>query len=71
MCIKLHIIVFIVLYLLSHNVIWNGGVYTDITPYYCAQAVESFELNYDTMHMYRQKCDLFLKYIWHFSFHFL
>ena len=37
----------------------SNGVYTDITPHSCAQAVESFELNYDFMHMYYWKFPLF------------
>ena len=42
----------------------SNGVYTDIThPHNWAQAVESFELNYDFMHMYYWKFDLFLEYI--------
>ena len=36
---------------------WN----TDTTFDNWAQAVESFELNYDTMHMYSWKFDLFFK----------
>ena len=30
----------------------SNGVYNDITPDNWAQAVESFELNYDFMHMH-------------------
>ena len=41
----------IVLYQVSYKFIWNDGVCADNTPHYCAQAVESFELNYDTIHM--------------------
>lgn len=41
-----------VLYHLSYKFTWNDGVYTDIAPHYCAQAVESFELNYDNMNVY-------------------
>ena len=37
----------------------SNGIYTDITPDNWAQAVESFELNYDFMHMYYWKFDLF------------
>ena len=40
-----------------------NGAYTDITPHNWAQAVESFELNYDFMHMYYWKFDLFFKYV--------
>ena len=38
-------------------------MYTDITPHNWAQAVESFELNYDCMHMYYWKFHLFVKYV--------
>ena len=41
----------------------SNGVYTDITRHNWAQAGESFELNYDYMHMYYWKFDLFLKYV--------
>ena len=41
----------IVLYQVSYKFLWNDGVCADNTPHYCAQVVESFELNYDTMHM--------------------
>ena len=44
LCIRLYIIV---LYQVSYKFLWNYGVYTDITPHYCTQAVESFELNHD------------------------
>ena len=42
----------IVLYHLSYKFIWNDDIYTDITSHYWDQAVENFELNCDTMHMY-------------------
>ena len=38
-------------------------MYTDIAPHNWAQAVESFELNYDFMHMYYWKFHLFVKYV--------
>ena len=37
----------------------SNDVYTDITPHNLPEAVESFELNYDFMHMYYWKTDLF------------
>ena len=48
-CIMFYIIV---LYHLSYKFIWNDDIYTDITSHYWDQAVENFELNCDTMHMY-------------------
>ena len=41
----------------------SNGVYTDITRHNWALAGESFELNYDFMHMYYWKFGLFLKYV--------
>ena len=36
----------------------SNVVYTDITPHNWTQAVESFELNYDFMHIYYWKFNL-------------
>ena len=42
----------------------SNGVYTlYYTPHNWAQAVQSFELNHDLMHMYYWKFDLFFEYI--------
>ena len=38
---------------------FSNGVYTDVTTDNWARAVESFELNYDFLHMYYWKFDLF------------
>ena len=38
-------------------------MYYYYTPHNWAQAVQSFELNYDFMHMYYWKFDLFFEYI--------
>ena len=37
----------------------SNGVYTDVTPHYWTQAVESFGLKYDFMHMHCWKFNLF------------
>ena len=41
----------------------SNGVYSDITPNCWAQAVESFELNFEFMHIYCCKFYLFLELV--------
>ena len=48
-----------VLYRNSQACMSSNGVYIDITAHDWAQAVESFELDYDFMHIYYWKFDHF------------
>ena len=50
----------VVLYHVSYIQVYMSSnvAYTDITPHNWTQAVESFELNYDFMHMYYWKFNL-------------